>query len=146
MKELENERTGQNVPEGRGFELGINGVEVREIGMHQIRISEFCRHRSYDDLGGLVKSIEKNGLVQPVTVTADASGGDTLVCGSRRYKAHEQMGRERIACRIVNVAPAKAAILSLTENVDREDILVRDSYHHVNADGREGGSLLFIGK
>jgi ParB family chromosome partitioning protein len=57
-----------------------------------------------------------------VVVTPNGDGGYTLVFGSRRYKAHEQLGRETIYSRVLNVAPQKAAMLSLTENVDREDV------------------------
>jgi ParB-like chromosome segregation protein Spo0J len=56
----------------------------------------FCQRRHYDDLDGLVKSIDKNGLLKLVTVTAEADGGYTLVCGARRYKAHEQLGKKAL--------------------------------------------------
>lgn len=112
----------QGTPEPLAPALAINRVEVLELPLSAIRISDFCRRSSYDDLGGLVKSIDKNGLVQPVTVTADADGAYTLVCGSRRYRAHEQLGRTTIPCRVITVSPMEAAVLSLTENVDRADM------------------------
>jgi ParB family chromosome partitioning protein len=120
--EHEKERVSQNSPEEPGRESGTGQVEEREISIKEIKIGEFCRRRNYDGLDSLVKSIERNGLVQPVTVTADADGGYTLVCGSRRLKAYEQLGRKTIPCRIVNVPPAKAAVLSVVDNVDRKDM------------------------
>lgn len=102
--------------------LGLGPLEVRDIPLNAISVGESCRRRSYDDIDGLIKSIEEDGLLQPVTVNAAADGRFTLVCGSRRYKAHEQLGRTTIACRVVTVSPAKAAVLALTENVNREDI------------------------
>lgn len=124
---MENENVNRStdkseVSEGQFSDLAIDKVEVRSIAIEKIKIGEFCRRRNYDGLDSLVKSIERNGLVEPVTVTADADGGYTLVCGSRRLKAYEQMGRKTIPCRIVNVTPAKAAELSLVDNEDRENM------------------------
>jgi ParB/RepB/Spo0J family partition protein len=112
----------QNVPEPPVATLGAGPGETREIPIREIAIGDCCRRRSYEDLDGLVTSIKKSGLVNPVTVNADADGHLTLLCGSRRLKAHEQLGRETITCRIVHLTPAQAAILSISENVHREDV------------------------
>lgn len=116
------DRSGPTVQSPPAPGLGLDALEVRDIPLNEISIGESCRRRSYDDMDGLLKSIEEDGLLQPVTVNATSDGRFTLVCGSRRYKAHEQLGRTTIACRVVTVSPAKAAVLALTENVNREDI------------------------
>jgi len=123
--------SGQSTPGPLTPALAIDQVEVCELPLSAISIGEFCRRRSYDDLDSLVRSIEKNGLLQPVTVTADADGRYTLVCGSRRYKAHEQLGRRTIASRVISVTPAKAAVLSISENVDREDMHPVELARHI---------------
>src|SRR5699024_4623686 len=47
------------------------------------------RHRTdYGDLAQLIASIERDGLLQPVTITPDG----VLVCGARRLAAIKQLG------------------------------------------------------
>lgn len=51
------------------------------------------RHRTaLGDLGSLSSSIERDGLLQPITVTPDG----VLVCGARRLAAIKQLGWQRV--------------------------------------------------
>ena len=51
------------------------------------------RHRTdYGDLGQLIASIEREGLLQPVTITPDG----VLVCGARRLAAIKELGWRRV--------------------------------------------------
>lgn len=47
-----------------------------------------ARHREYGDLHPLMKSIERFGLLQPVTITPEG----VLLCGSRRLEASKRLG------------------------------------------------------
>jgi ParB family chromosome partitioning protein len=52
------------------------------------------RHRTdLGDLDALAASIERDGLLQPPTITPDG----TLVCGARRLAAIKQLGHRRVS-------------------------------------------------
>jgi ParB family chromosome partitioning protein len=62
-----------------------------ERSIDSIRIGS--RHRTdFGDIDALAASIEKQGLLQPITVTPDG----TLVCGARRLAALRQLGVRKL--------------------------------------------------
>lgn len=64
-----------------------NGFIELERTVDSIAIG--TRHRTnYGDLAQLIASIERDGLLQPVTITPDG----VLVCGARRLAAIKQLG------------------------------------------------------
>jgi len=68
----------------------------------------------------LAASIERHGLVQPVTVKRLAEGDRyLLVAGERRYRAHELLGREDILAIVTTGDPDE---ISLIENLQRQDL------------------------
>lgn len=62
------------------------GIEL-ERTVDSIRIGVRHRH-DLGDLGPLIASIRRQGLVQPITITPDG----TLICGARRLAAIKQLG------------------------------------------------------
>jgi ParB family transcriptional regulator, chromosome partitioning protein len=73
-----------------------------------------------DSLQELAASIERHGLIQPVTVKRqEGREGYVLVAGERRYRAHELLGREDILAVVTSGDPEE---ISLIENVQREDL------------------------
>jgi ParB family transcriptional regulator, chromosome partitioning protein len=67
----------------------------------------------------LAASIEKHGLIQPVTVKPNEHGGYILVAGERRYRAHQMLGKTTIAAIVTN---GNADEIALIENIQREDL------------------------
>ena len=64
-----------------------NGFIELERTVESITIG--TRHRTdYGDLAQLIASIQRDGLLQPVTITPDG----VLVCGARRLAAIKQLG------------------------------------------------------
>lgn len=75
-----------------------------------------------EGLRELAASIERHGLLQPVTVKRSSEGGGErylLVAGERRYRAHRLLGREFINAIVTDGNPDE---ISLIENVQREDL------------------------
>jgi ParB family chromosome partitioning protein len=73
-----------------------------------------------DGLQELAASIERHGLIQPITVKRqEGREGYVLVAGERRYRAHELLGREDILAIVTSGDPEE---ISLIENVQREDL------------------------
>jgi ParB-like chromosome segregation protein Spo0J len=78
---------------------------VKQIDIAWVKV--VGRHRrDLGDIGPLAESIEKIGLIHPITVTEDGS----LIAGQRRLEAFRQLGR--------NVIPARVAF-NLDEAVER---------------------------
>jgi len=75
-------------------------------------------------LNELISSIEQNGLLQPIVVTEKNDNGKyTIIAGHRRFEAFKIMGKATIkATKLENTADKELAILSLTENLMREDL------------------------
>ena len=78
----------------------------------------------------LTESIKEYGVINPITVRRD--GGEyELISGERRFRAAQMAGLYEIPAIIVNADEKKSAILSLLENLQREDLTfleVAESY------------------
>lgn len=70
----------------------------------------------------LAKSIEKNGLLQPILVRPYGDGKYIIVHGERRYRAHKLLGIQSIKCFIREIDEDTARDLQLIENLDRNDL------------------------
>jgi len=75
-------------------------------------------------LNELISSIEQNGLLQPILITEKQKNGfHIIIAGHRRYEAYKIMGKNTIdAVLMENIGDKELAILSLTENLMREDL------------------------
>lgn len=76
----------------------------------------------------LAASIDRHGLISPLTVTPE---GDKyrLLAGNRRLKALGMIGAKRAACSIVTVEEEFGAELTLAENLLRRDLsAVEEAY------------------
>ncbi len=74
------------------------------------------------ELNRLSLSIKQNGLLQPVTVRQMPGGRYELVAGERRLRAVRQLGHRQIDAIIITPQAQSAAILSLIENLQRQNL------------------------
>lgn len=72
-------------------------------------------------LDELSKSIESNGVVQPLLVRRKASGYE-LIAGERRWRAAQIAGLTHVPVVIRDVPDEKMLELALIENIQREDL------------------------
>jgi len=72
-------------------------------------------------LDGLSRSIEENGLLEPIVVTP-RDKRFMIVAGERRYRASKLAGLNTIPVRILEADDKKVAELALLENLQREDL------------------------
>ena len=102
--------------EGSIFEVDINLLQNNPF---QPRIDI-----NMQSLNELISSIEQNGLLQPIVITQKSSNGYyTIIAGHRRYEAYKIMGKPKIqASELKNIGDKDLAILSLTENLMRENL------------------------
>lgn len=73
-------------------------------------------------LSELSKSIEKNGVIQPILVRPKAGGSYQIVAGERRWRAARMAGLTEIPVVIREMSDEEAAVFALIENLQREDL------------------------
>ncbi len=81
--------------------------------------------RKYFDEEGLEElknSILEYGLIQPITVRRSDDGCYELISGERRFRASVRAGLKTINAYVIQSDNKKSAILSLLENLQREDL------------------------
>jgi ParB/RepB/Spo0J family partition protein len=108
-------------------------MEINEIEISAVEVSEFNTRKNLADgqidstIEDLARSIEKQGLLSPITVCIIEDGKYALIAGQRRLMACKYLGWSRISAIVrdyMNTADATA--ISLVENVHRADMNPRD--------------------
>jgi ParB family chromosome partitioning protein len=70
----------------------------------------------------LAASIRERGVLQPILVTPDRTGGYVIVAGERRWRAARRAGLETIPAVVRELEPRDRVELALVENLQREDL------------------------
>lgn len=81
--------------------------------------------RKYFDelaLSELAESIEKHGIIQPLTVRKLVSGRYQIIAGERRWRAARQAKLAEVPCIVVEADDRLATEIALIENLQREDL------------------------
>lgn len=93
------------------------------LPLDEIAPNRYQPRQYFDDttLEELKDSILEYGLLQPITVRR-ISGGYELIAGERRFRAAQLAGLTEIPAIIVQSDEKKSAVLSLLENLQREDL------------------------
>lgn len=73
------------------------------------------------ELLNLALSIRTNGVLQPITVR-ETEKGFVLVAGERRLRAAKIAGLMTVPCIVIDANTMKAAVFSLIENLQRQDL------------------------
>ena len=94
---------------------------IVEIDLHDLHPNPDQPRKTFSEesLIELAASIERHGLIQPITVKRLDSGTYLLVAGERRFRAFERLGRPTIPA-IVTTGDAEE--IALIENIQREDL------------------------
>src|SRR5262245_57284790 len=108
-------------------------MDVLEIPVDQIDVSEANTRKDLGDgqvdsnIEDLARSIDRHGLLNPITVFQKSDGRYAVVAGQRRFLAVRHLDRESIAA-VVHEAMSdeSATAVSLVENVHRADMNPRD--------------------
>lgn len=100
--------------------------DVRFVKLLEIKVDDTnVRHTDKDkDIELLKESIRKHGLLQPVVLMrGQGTPPYRLIVGQRRFRAHQQLGRENVLARIVDPKSEEdARVLSLVENLQRVEL------------------------
>jgi ParB family chromosome partitioning protein len=117
---------------GRGLDalLGGNGdTSAAGEALLNLRISflqpgKYQPRTSMDkaSLAELAESIKARGVMQPVLVRQVSGGRYEIIAGERRWRAAQMAGLLEVPALIREVADEAALVMSLIENIQREDL------------------------
>ena len=101
-----------------------NTPKIKDIDIAQILPNPAQPRKTFDEqsLRELADSIDRHGLLQPVTVKRQEGGVDgyILVAGERRFRAHQLLGKARILG--IVLTSGNIDELAIIENLQREDL------------------------
>jgi ParB family chromosome partitioning protein len=100
------------------------GPELAELAVEQIHPNPRQPRRRFEPEAGsgLAKSIETQGLLQPVVVRPRPAGGYELIAGERRWRAAKEAGVDKVPALVREADDQQSLLLSLVENVAREQL------------------------
>jgi ParB family chromosome partitioning protein len=99
-------------------------ARVQQIPLDQIRPSKYQARNDFEEEGikSLAESIQKEGLIQPVSVRKVGDAYE-LIAGERRLRAVKLLGWHDIDALVVEVvSEAAASAKALVENLQRKDL------------------------
>ena len=102
---------------------GKEKVNIENIPLELIRPRQGQPRKDFDQkaLEDLANSIEEYGLLNPITVTK-VSGHYEILAGERRFRALRLNGAKTIEAIVKSYDEKDVEVLSLIENVQREDL------------------------
>ena len=110
LDELYNE----NNTNGSASTLNINEIEPDRDQPRKI-----FNEKALEELS---KSIEQNGIIQPLLVRPMLDGSYQLIAGERRWRAARMAGLTEVPVTIREMTDEEASIFALIENLQREDL------------------------
>lgn len=94
--------------------LGINEIEPNRDQPRKI-----FNEKALEELA---KSIEQNGIIQPLLVRPLSDGSYQLVAGERRWRAARMAGLHEVPVTIREMTDEETSVFALIENLQREDL------------------------
>jgi ParB family chromosome partitioning protein len=111
---------------GKGLEalLPEGGGDVIEVELRRITANAEQPRKVFRDeaLKELADSIKEKGIIQPVIVSREASGGFMLIAGERRLRAAHMAGLKKIPAIVRKTDSEDSLEVALIENIQREDL------------------------
>lgn len=119
----------QRAPDGQPVELALDAIENNP---HQTRTG-------FDDdlLKELARSIQVQGVIQPIVVRPGVDGRYVLILGERRLRASKLAGNTTIPAIVKRVSEQQAAEMTIVENLQRQDLDCLEQAHafaHLSTD------------
>jgi ParB family chromosome partitioning protein len=122
---------------GRGLEalLGPKGAEtppteaqpgeiLRNVPVGQLQPGKYQPRMAMDPakLDELADSIRAQGVIQPIVVRANDTGGYEIVAGERRWRASQLAGLAEVPVVVRELDDRTVIAMALIENIQREDL------------------------
>ena len=130
---IENNRLGKGLSSLLGERMNIvnspvNDGNVKEIIIENIKPNRNQPRRDFDQnsIDELAQSIKEYGILQTVIVRKIDDANFELIAGERRLKACKKLNMRTIPAIIKNFDEEKSFILSVIENIQRENLNIVD--------------------
>ena len=96
---------------------------IRRVPLSAVAPSREQPRRRFpeESIASLAESIERDGLLSPPMVRP-CPGGYELIAGERRLRALKRLGAVTVDALVVEATDSEAAVLSLVENLQREEL------------------------
>ena len=100
-----------------------SSLGYQEIALGKIKANPYQPRREIDEkrVKELARSIQSEGLIQPIVVRSTGNGYE-LIAGERRFRAFKFLKSNTIPCRVIEASNASSASLALIENLQRENL------------------------
>jgi ParB family chromosome partitioning protein len=101
-----------------------NNTGVDEINIEYIEANPFQPRTEFDEeaLTELAQSIERIGIIQPITVRKINDTKYQLISGERRFRASQIAGLKKIPAYTITADDQGMLEMALVENIQREDL------------------------
>jgi ParB family chromosome partitioning protein len=100
------------------------GTAVLSIPLNMLRANPDQPRKSFDEreLEDMAASIREHGIISPIIVENDGTGGYTIIAGERRTRAARLAGLTEIPAILRDYSDQKRMEVSLIENIQRTDL------------------------
>lgn len=101
-----------------------DGQPVMELALDAIEGNPHQTRTEFDDdlLKELARSIQIQGVLQPIVVRPGVEGRYVLILGERRLRASRLAGKATIPAIVKRVSEQQAAEMTIVENLQRQDL------------------------
>ena len=105
------------------LDINSNESEILSIPVHKIIKNKQQPRKVFkeQEIKDLADSIAQNGQIAPVVVRKSGNQYE-LIVGERRWRATQLLNKDTISAIIVDVDEKTSAVMSIVENVQREDL------------------------
>ena len=104
----------------------LPGESVQELALAQLDPNPYQTRATMDEaaLAELRESIAAMGVIEPIIVrpNGEAEGRYQVIAGARRVQASTLCGKEKIPAIVRQVSNQQAMVMTLVENLQREDL------------------------
>ena len=101
-----------------------DGSAALELALDSIESNPHQTRMDFDDelLKELARSIQVQGVIQPIVVRPGLDGRYVLILGERRLRASRIAGKATIPAIVKRVSEQQAAEMTIVENLQRQDL------------------------
>ncbi len=98
-------------------------MDIVNINIDDLQISSInVRKNLINDIEELALSIDRNGLINPITIKNKSNGKYEIIAGQRRYLAMKSLNKHTIPCNLINIDENSAFELSIIENIQKHNL------------------------
>ncbi len=117
-------RLGRGLDALLGEHRDPQGGEIRELPVEALRRGQYQprTRMGEESLADLAQSVKTQGIVQPIVVRELTTDGYEIIAGERRWRAAQMAGLDRVPVIVRNIADEDALVISLIENIQRENL------------------------